>query len=271
MIHSVAEVEENNLKQRESQPVAENNGDSGFDDQIVPTTAESFLIGEVKEDKEAENMEANVSSAKDDINERRKSINFNRLSKAIQTTPSLWFEEPRTVDLKQSKSLDLNTYLNFNSSELDENSESDERKYFIYLITESNPYFIKNCIGKINLSSRQTLKLSELRELLLKAEDPNIHNILKKHRSFRFLTETYRFVSQNESLTSIDQIYPTQGIFIKLTAPDLGTLKSDMVKNIRTSKKSMPSFIALPSLKEVKNTKFKVKGIMISPASSGSI
>jgi hypothetical protein len=72
-------------------------------------------------------------------------------------------------------------------------SESQERKYFVYLVSDtSSPYYRKDCIGKIVLPVRTQLTLSELRDELFKQGEDSVRSILKKSKNFRFLTETYR-------------------------------------------------------------------------------
>lgn len=92
------------------------------------------------------------------------------------------------------------------SSFYDPESEQQERKYFIYLISDTaNPYYKKDCIGKILLPARGLLTLAELRDQLFKQSEDNVKTILKKGKNFRFLTETYRFVAQNESIASVKE------------------------------------------------------------------
>ncbi|XP_053203268.1 uncharacterized protein LOC128387969 [Panonychus citri] len=138
-------------------------------------------------------------------------------SVSIQTSPTIWFG---TVNVKNDPSIAWESHPIYSEPYSPNHDTRLERKYFIYLVSDANPYFRKNCIGKITLPTKSALTLSQLRDMLMKAEDSSLKDILKKNRSFRFLTETYRFVAQNEAIAPIDQVYPTQGIFIKLSAPD---------------------------------------------------
>ena len=124
------------------------------------------------------------------------------------------------MNLKQEPSIEWESHPIYSDPFSSFNSLT-ERRYFIYIVSESNPYYRKNCIGKITLPAGTSMTLSDLREYLMKADDAQLQEILKRDRAFRFLTETYRFVSQNEAIASIDQVYPTQGIFIKLSVPDM--------------------------------------------------
>lgn len=94
-----------------------------------------------------------------------------------------------------------------------------ERKYFIYLVSDGqNAVFRKDCIGRLVLPPKgQHLTLSDLRSQLLKSDDEELRAMVRANKQFRFVTETYRFVAQNESMAPIDDVYPTQGIFIKFT------------------------------------------------------
>lgn len=170
------------------------------------------------------------------------------VSVSIQTSPTIWFGITGTVDLTKAKpGLDLESHPVYSDPFSPGHSEDpSERRYFIYLVSESSPYFRKNCIGKITLPAKSSLTLSELRDYLLKTDDTSLREILRRNKSFRFLTETYRFVAQNESIAPIDQVYPTKGIFIKLSAPDYAIMTTNRTtRNNRNQKDTnkFPSFI----------------------------
>lgn len=149
-------------------------------------------------------------------------------SAGVQTTPSLRRSTPQARPVQNKESTFSSVYTDIASkldlSEQDEQvaanlpqieetdfyyspeSELQERKYFIYLISDtSNPYYKKDCIGKISLPARGQLTLAELREQLFKQSEDNVKTILKKGKGVRFLTETYRFVSQNESIATVKE------------------------------------------------------------------
>lgn len=99
-----------------------------------------------------------------------------------------------------------------------ENAGQD-KSLFVYLISDSNKDagFRKNCIGKVNLpEGSRNLTLSGLRSALLKSEETTIRSILRNNKSFKFVTETYRFVAQNEQAAAVDDVYANQGVFVKL-------------------------------------------------------
>ncbi|XP_074594865.1 uncharacterized protein LOC141850206 [Brevipalpus obovatus] len=144
------------------------------------------------------------------------------MSAGIQTSPKIWFGVTGTVNLKQEPLIEWESHPIYSDPFSSYNSVT-ERRYFIYVVSESNPYYRKNCIGKITLPAGTSMTLSDLRDYLMKADDNQLQEILKRDKAFKFLTETYRFVSQNEAIASIDQVYPTQGIFIKLSVPDMIT------------------------------------------------
>lgn len=91
-----------------------------------------------------------------------------------------------------------------------------DKKYFIYIVSDSNnPFYKKTCIGKVVLPPEANPTLADLRSQILKFGDETVRETLRKNKSFRFLSETYRFVAQNEAIASVNEVYPTQGIFIK--------------------------------------------------------
>lgn len=148
-------------------------------------------------------------------------------SAGVQTTPSLRRStpQPRPIQNKESTFSTVYTDIAYkldpseqaeqaaNMEPIEEadffyspESELQERKYFIYLISDtSNPYYKKDCIGKILLPARGQLTLAELRDQLFKQSEDSVKTILKKGKNFRFLTETYRFVAQNESIASVKE------------------------------------------------------------------
>lgn len=177
-------------------------------------------------------------------------------SAGVQTTPSLRRSTPQPRPTQNKESTFSNIYTDI-ASRLDPSeqaeqqanmppieetdffyapdSEQQERKYFIYLISDtSNPYYKKDCIGKILLPARGQLTLSELREQLFKQSEDSVKTILKKGKNFRFLTETYRFVSQNETTASVKEVYPTQGIFLKLNSSDNPVAYTGRAKNAKS-------------------------------------
>ena len=88
-----------------------------------------------------------------------------------------------------------------------------EKSLFVYLVNEGR----KNCIGKVVLpEGDRNLTLNDLRTQLLNSEEGTVRHILRNNRSFRFVTETYRFVAQNEQAVNVDDIYTNQGVFVKL-------------------------------------------------------
>lgn len=98
-----------------------------------------------------------------------------------------------------------------------EMADPEERKYFVYLVSDSSSsYFKKDCIGRLRLpNSSNNWTLFQLRNHLLKSDDEVLRSILKANKSFRFVTETYRFVAQNEAVAAVEEVYSNQGIFIK--------------------------------------------------------
>lgn len=170
-----------------------------------------------------QNQQTTIEKPEKEDNEKTDKNRVRLMSAGIQTSPTIWFGIKRTVNLKQSNSIEWEPHPIYSDpfSPSQVNNNRTERRYFIYIVSEGNPFYRKNCIGKITLPAGSLITLSELRDYLMKTDDNQLKEILKRDKSFRFLTETYRFVAQNEAVVSIDQVYPTQGIFIKLNALDL--------------------------------------------------
>ena len=96
-------------------------------------------------------------------------------------------------------------------------SQDREQSYFVYLISDSiGSSFRKDCIGRVAIpEGMKQVTLSDLRNLLAKTDDPTLKSMLRNNKSFRFVTETYRFVAQNEQAAAVDEVYGSQGIFVK--------------------------------------------------------
>lgn len=96
-------------------------------------------------------------------------------------------------------------------------SQEMEQGYFVYLISDSiGSSFRKDCIGRVAIPvGMKQVTLSDLRSLLAKTDDPTLKSMLRNNKAFRFVTETYRFVAQNEQAAAIDEVYGGQGIFVK--------------------------------------------------------
>lgn len=129
---------------------------------------------------------------------------------AVQTSPNIgmsWTNIPGAIEFEE----DERTY------SLDYN---DEKKYFIYMIKDVNPVPKKECVGRITLPARRKVTLEQLRNLLLHSNDETIRSAAK--HKFKYLSESYRLVVMPEKNTAVDQIYQTQGIFIKVNTPNAG-------------------------------------------------
>lgn len=93
------------------------------------------------------------------------------------------------------------------------------RKFFVYLISDSTgAIYKKDCIGRVMIPAESySLSLGQLRHHLLKADDEVLRQTLRANKSFRFVTETYRFVAQPEAIAPVEEFFPQQGIYIKFT------------------------------------------------------
>ena len=128
-------------------------------------------------------------------------------STAVQTSPHRsWSNIPGAID-------DDESYFDESRIKL---RDDTERKYFLYIIKDVNPFTRKECVGRVTLPARQRMTLEQLRNYLMQSEDETIRSCAK--RRFKFLSESYRLVVMNETCTPVDQVYQTQGIFIKFSA-----------------------------------------------------
>lgn len=128
-------------------------------------------------------------------------------STAVQTSPHRsWSNIPGAIDDDESFFDERRVKLR----------DDTERKYFLYIIKDVNPFTRKECVGRVTLPARQRMTLEQLRNFLMQSDDETIRSCAK--RRFKFLSESYRLVVMNETCTPVDQVYQTQGIFIKFSA-----------------------------------------------------
>jgi hypothetical protein len=92
-----------------------------------------------------------------------------------------------------------------------------EQNYFVYLISDSmGSSFRKDCIGRVGIPyGVKQVTLSDLRNMMGRADDPTLRSMLRNNKTFRFVTETYRFVAQSEQAAALDEVYGGQGIYVK--------------------------------------------------------
>lgn len=92
------------------------------------------------------------------------------------------------------------------------------KNFFVYLVSDANSFYKKDCIGRISLPEDvKQFTLSQLRNYLLRADDDVLRSVLKNNKTFRFVTETYKFVAQAEQVVNVEDVYLNQGIFVKFS------------------------------------------------------
>lgn len=87
------------------------------------------------------------------------------------------------------------------------------RKYFIYIVQEGQFSAKKECIARIEIEAKRRVTLSELRQMIVNSPDISLSSL--KRSKFKFVTETYRLLNENEDAAILHQFYPTQAVFVK--------------------------------------------------------
>lgn len=98
------------------------------------------------------------------------------------------------------------------------------RKYFIYVVQEGQFTAKKECIARLEIESRRRVTLSELRQMIVNSPDISLSSLKKS--KFKFVTETYRLLNENEDAAVLHQFYPTQGVFVKLNQTESQPIQS---------------------------------------------
>lgn len=92
--------------------------------------------------------------------------------------------------------------------------DGNNRKYFVYIVNDGHFTSKKECIARLELPQNKRITLSELRHMITNSRDVSMQSL--KRSKFKFVTETYRLLNENEDATILHQVYPTQGVFVKL-------------------------------------------------------
>lgn len=108
--------------------------------------------------------------------------------------------------------------LNNIENELEQDNKMKNRKYFVYVVHDGHFTAKKECIARIELPQKRRITLAEVRQLIANSRDISLSS-LRRNR-FKFVTETYRLLNENEDAAVLHQVYPTQGVFLKLNIPE---------------------------------------------------
>lgn len=102
--------------------------------------------------------------------------------------------------------------------EVEEDNQMKNRKYFVYIVHDGHFSAKKECIARIELPAKRKISLADVRQLIASSPDISL-NSLRRNR-FKFVTETYRLLNEDEDVANLHQVYPTQGVFLKLNVAD---------------------------------------------------
>lgn len=108
--------------------------------------------------------------------------------------------------------------LNNIESELEQDNRSRNRKYFVYIVHDGHFTAKKECIARIELPQKRRITLAEMRQLIASSQDISVASL--RRSKFKFVTETYRLLNEDEDVAVLHQVYPTQGVFLKLNVPE---------------------------------------------------
>lgn len=122
---------------------------------------------------------------------------------------------------KNLESIDSNQEeynLNNIENELEQDNKMKNRKYFVYIVHDGHFTAKKECIARIELPQKRRITLAEVRQLISNSQDISLSSLRRSR--FKFVTETYRLLNENEDAAVLHQVYPTQGVFLKLNIPE---------------------------------------------------
>ena len=137
-------------------------------------------------------------------------------AKANTSSAKAGSQQPKAHDSVDSKQEEY--VFNNIDHELEQDNKLRNRKYFVYVVHDGHFTAKKECIARIELPPKRRITLAELRQLISSSQDISLSS-LRRNR-FKFVTETYRLLNENEDAAVLHQVYPTQGVFLKLNVTD---------------------------------------------------
>lgn len=123
----------------------------------------------------------------------------------------------KSDQLHNTESIDSKTENNI-ENELEKDNKMRHRKYFVYVVHDGHFTAKKECIARIELPPKRRITLAELRQVIASSQDISLSSL--RRNKFKFVTETYRLLNENEDAAVLHQVYPTQGVFLKLNIPE---------------------------------------------------
>lgn len=160
-----------------------------------------------------------------DIIESRFNVDYkaNKKNRVAQQTNSTQdgTNNNNSKNIKNMESIDSNQeeyILNNIENELEQDNRMKNRKYFVYIVHDGHFTAKKECIARIELPQKRRITLAEVRQLISNSQDISLSSL--RRSKFKFVTETYRLLNENEDAAVLHQVYPTQGVFLKLNIPE---------------------------------------------------
>lgn len=122
------------------------------------------------------------------------------------------------TQIKTNESLEEESSLTNIEAEVEQDNRLRNRKYFVYIVHDGHFSAKKECIARIELPSKRRITLADVRQLIANSPDISLSS-LRRNR-FKFVTETYRLLNEDEDGAVLHQVYPTQGVFLKINVTD---------------------------------------------------
>lgn len=149
-----------------------------------------------------------------DFIENRFNVDYKSNSQTNSASSSSKPSDNNKGTLSKSDSLEEQSILNNIENELELDNKYRNRKYFVYIVHDGHLTAKKECIARIELPAKRRITLADLRQLIANSPDISLSS-LKRNR-FKFVTETYRLLNEDEDAAVLHQVYPTQGVFLKI-------------------------------------------------------
>lgn len=171
-----------------------------------------------KSDRKQSSNLSDITTDNQQSNNEEKIIDF---EDNVESSDDIVSDNNKQVEEEQKWSISLNN-----------NTSSSIRKYFVYIVNDGHFTSKKQCIARIELPYGKRVTLADLRQIIVNSRDVSLNSL--KRSKFKFVTETYRLLNENEDATILNHVYPTQGVFLKLNLQEQ-QIGNNATNRIRTS------------------------------------
>lgn len=228
----------------------------------IQTNGEEFDGAEANEDGQLETTKQEVSAIEGEptahVGEKSEELT-NSLGQVNQTS-TIEVNDPSINQTQSEQTRDETTFEMLKREQ--EAASVESRKYFVYLVHDGNLATTKKeCIAQIELPLKKRITLAELRQMIVNSQDVTSSSL--RRNKFRFVTETYRLLNENEDAAILHQTYSAEGVFLKMNIgheQEISRPQGPSRGRVRSPAGMMTSLSSLQQLNSAKKTRNQTVG-----------